>query len=67
MRGYLTVDVGQSAKAPAARQRTTRKLLPILNCAPLRDGHLPVPMRDAEADAYITDLALRMGVTDWER
>ena len=67
MRAFETVAAGWYITEPKERQQSAIALLPILNCDPLLSGHLPVPMAEDDARAYISGVALRMGATNWER
>lgn len=67
VRAFETVAAGWYITDPKERQQSAIALLPILDCDPLLSGHLPVPMAEDDARAYISGVALRMGAANWER
>lgn len=66
-RAYIIIDAGRNARQPEQRQRSARVLFPIADCeADAVDGGVrQPPLPDAEADIYISRIAVQMGVPQW--
>ena len=64
---YEIVEAGLSEKNPVAAQKRARSLFRIRNCQRSEDKGRQVYLSPDQADDFISGVAARMGVLNWDR